>query len=97
MRPALRAALIVAVRLYQRTLSRVLPPTCRFHPSCSAYMIEAVERHGLLRGGVLGLWRIVRCNPFCKGGHDPVPPTGQPLGEDAKPDGCAAQANELKT
>jgi uncharacterized protein len=69
-----RLAVISLVRIYQRTLSRVLPPTCRFEPSCSAYMIESVEMHGVLRGVLLGLWRIVRCNPFCRGGYDPVPP-----------------------
>jgi hypothetical protein len=72
----LPARIIVAlVRTYQRTLSRVLPPTCRFEPSCSTYMITAVHRHGALRGLLLGLWRIARCNPFNPGGYDPVPGT----------------------
>lgn len=71
---ALVTLVVGIVRLYQRTLSRVLPPTCRFVPSCSSYMIEAVRRHGPLRGVALGLWRILRCNPFCRGGYDPVPP-----------------------
>lgn len=66
-------ALIGLIRLYQR-LSRLLPPTCRFRPSCSEYMAQAIETHGWLRGVGLGLWRILRCNPFCPGGHDPVPP-----------------------
>ncbi|NSW54540.1 MAG: membrane protein insertion efficiency factor YidD [Armatimonadetes bacterium] len=70
----LPASTIVAlVKIYRRTLSRVLPPTCRFEPSCSTYMITAVQRHGALRGLLLGLWRIARCNPFNPGGYDPVP------------------------
>lgn len=72
----LPARIIVAVvTLYQRTLSRVLPPTCRFEPSCSMYMITAVRRHGAIVGLLLGLWRIARCNPFNPGGYDPVPGT----------------------
>ena len=66
-------AIIAMVRLYQRTISRIMPPTCRFAPSCSTYMIQAGERHGACRGMLLGLWRILRCNPFCRGGFDPVP------------------------
>jgi putative membrane protein insertion efficiency factor len=69
----LSAALVCLIRLYQR-LSRVLPGVCRFHPTCSEYMIQAVQTHGLLRGLRLGLWRILRCNPFCRAGDDPVPP-----------------------
>ena len=61
------------IRLYQNTLSRVLPPACRFYPSCSQYTYEAISRHGFLRGGWLGVKRIVRCQPFNPGGYDPVP------------------------
>lgn len=61
------------IRLYQR-LSRLFPPVCRFQPTCSEYMIQAIQTHGFLRGVVLGVWRILRCNPLCKGGADPVPP-----------------------
>jgi len=61
------------IRLYQNTLSRVLPPACRFYPSCSQYTYEAISRYGFLRGGWLGVKRIVRCQPFNPGGYDPVP------------------------
>ncbi len=61
------------IRLYQRTLSQVMPPTCRFIPSCSEYGYEAIEKYGVLRGGWLAVKRLVRCNPFNPGGYDPVP------------------------
>ena len=64
-------AVILAVRLYQLTLSPLVGRQCRFQPTCSNYMIGAVEKYGVLRGVPLGLWRIIRCNPFCKGGYDP--------------------------
>jgi|ADurb_Gel_01_Slu_FD_contig_21_496500_length_260_multi_3_in_0_out_0_1 putative membrane protein insertion efficiency factor len=69
----LTRALIGLIRLYQR-LSRHWPGVCRFRPTCSEYMIQAIQTHGLLRGLRLGLWRILRCNPLCPGGDDPVPP-----------------------
>ncbi|MCL1903408.1 MAG: membrane protein insertion efficiency factor YidD [Oscillospiraceae bacterium] len=64
---------ICIIKLYQATLSKVLPPACRFTPSCSRYAVTALERFGILKGGCLALSRIIRCNPFCKGGYDPVP------------------------
>lgn len=66
-------AMIFLVRLYQAVLSPLLGRQCRFVPSCSEYFIQAVQVHGPLRGGLLGAWRIVRCNPLCRGGFDPVP------------------------
>lgn len=64
-----------AVRFYQRRLSPLKKsPTCRFSPSCSQYAVEALERHGALKGGWLALWRVMRCHPLNKGGYDPVPP-----------------------
>lgn len=68
-----RKTLAWLIRLYQRTLSRVLPPTCRFQPSCSEYARVAILQHGVIRGGWLALRRIARCNPFSAGGWDPVP------------------------
>ncbi|MFP3879485.1 MAG: membrane protein insertion efficiency factor YidD [Dehalococcoidia bacterium] len=62
-----------AIRLYQTTVSRVTPHACRFQPTCSHYAYEAIERHGFLRGSWLATKRLVRCNPFSKGGYDPVP------------------------
>ena len=62
-----------AIRVYQVAIAPVLPAACRFHPSCSEYAIEAVRKHGAWRGSVLAGKRILRCQPFCKGGYDPVP------------------------
>ncbi len=63
-----------AVRAYQWTIRPVLGPACRFHPGCSDYAIEALARHGALRGSALAAKRILRCNPWNEGGYDPVPP-----------------------
>ena len=63
---------LLAIRLYQLTVSRVLPPSCRFYPSCSQYAYEAIDRHGFLRGGWMALGRLSRCHPFNPGGYDPV-------------------------
>lgn len=60
------------IRLYQAFVSPFLPPSCRFTPSCSSYALAAVEKYGAVRGSWMGLKRILRCQPFCKGGHDPV-------------------------
>jgi putative membrane protein insertion efficiency factor len=62
-----------AIRLYQRIISPALPPACRFTPSCSQYALEAVMRHGALRGSWLAVRRLARCHPFHPGGYDPVP------------------------
>ncbi len=69
----MKRPLLAAVRLYQRTLAWVLPVQCRFHPSCSHYFTEAVERHGALRGTWLGAKRLLRCHPLGGSGFDPVP------------------------
>ena len=65
--------LIGLIRFYQMTISRALPPSCRFYPSCSEYTLQAVTKYGALKGGWLGVKRILRCHPFHPGGYDPVP------------------------
>ena len=61
------------VKLYRKFISPLFPPCCRFTPTCSEYAIEAFIKHGAIKGLILSIWRILRCNPFCKGGYDPVP------------------------
>jgi uncharacterized protein len=68
-----RRLLATLIRGYQRFISPALPPSCRFHPSCSQYALEAVTRHGALKGGWLAARRLARCHPFHPGGFDPVP------------------------
>ncbi|MFI5110507.1 MAG: membrane protein insertion efficiency factor YidD [Terriglobales bacterium] len=60
------------LRLYKRWVSPAFPPSCRYVPTCSEYAMEAVERYGVLRGGIMAAWRLLRCHPFVKGGYDPV-------------------------
>ena len=57
----------------QRAVSPLLPASCRFVPSCSEYGYQAIEKYGIIRGGAMTVWRVLRCNPFSKGGYDPVP------------------------
>jgi putative membrane protein insertion efficiency factor len=61
------------IKLYQNTVSKVLPSVCRFQPTCSQYALEAIKKYGFARGSWLAAKRIVRCNPFTEGGYDPVP------------------------
>jgi putative membrane protein insertion efficiency factor len=69
-----RYLLLALIRLYQATLSRSLPPdTCRFYPTCSHYGYQAIYKYGAWKGGAMAAWRVLRCNPFNKGGFDPVP------------------------
>ena len=69
-----RQIFILPIRLYQVFLSPILPPACRYIPTCSAYAAEAILRHGMLRGGWLALKRLSRCHPWGGSGYDPVPP-----------------------
>ncbi len=91
--PPARRLLVWPVRAYQRWLSPLKrTPSCRFVPTCSAYAIEAIARRGAVVGLGLALWRILRCNPFCAGGLDPVPPAmrGAPRLSSACP-GCGGE------
>ena len=63
---------IALIKGYKRFVSPMLPPSCRFTPSCSLYTLQAIEKYGLLKGILMGTWRILRCHPFSKGGFDPV-------------------------
>jgi len=73
-------ALVGMIRLYQRFVSPMLGPRCRFYPSCSHYACDALHQHGALRGGGLAAWRVLRCHPFHPGGFDPVPEPPQLAG-----------------
>lgn len=64
---------LLFIRFYQLTISRMMPPSCRFTPSCSVYGYQAIEKYGLIKGGWLAIKRIGRCHPFHPGGYDPVP------------------------
>ncbi len=65
--------LIAPILFYKKCISPLLPPSCRYYPTCSTYMIEAIKKHGAFLGLVMGCSRILRCNPFVRGGYDPVP------------------------
>ena len=68
-----KSCLLLVIRFYQKMISPLLPQTCRFYPSCSEYSRESLIRHGVVRGMLLTVVRIVKCHPFHPGGHDPVP------------------------
>jgi len=75
---AIKLVVLHLLRAYKWLLSPLLPPACRYVPTCSEYAMEAAERHGVLRGGAMALWRVLRCHPFVQGGYDPVSQTGWP-------------------
>ena len=80
--------LMLLIRVYQQTLSRLLGPVCRFEPSCSRYTHECLRLHGAAKGSYLGFRRIIRCHPFHPGGYDPPPVRGL-RGADSVPKPCA--------
>jgi putative membrane protein insertion efficiency factor len=70
--PNMRTILVSLLKFYKAVISPWLPPSCRFVPTCSEYAREAIEKHGALRGTGMAIWRLLRCQPFCDGGYDPV-------------------------
>jgi len=68
----MRSFAIVVLQMYKRWISPAFPPSCRYVPTCSEYAMEAIDRFGLMRGGLMAAGRLLRCLPFVKGGHDPV-------------------------
>ncbi|MDP2303050.1 MAG: membrane protein insertion efficiency factor YidD [Ignavibacteria bacterium] len=68
----MRYFFIFLIKLYQKFISPLFPPSCRFHPTCSEYSKQAFEKYGVVRGIIKSVWRILRCNPFNKGGFDPL-------------------------
>jgi len=68
----LKKIFIGIIRFYRKYISPLKAPSCRFYPTCSQYAIEAIEKKGVIKGSLLAIWRILRCNPFSRGGYDPV-------------------------
>ena len=75
---------VALIRFYQRAISPKHPPSCRFVPTCSEYAMQALATHGLLKGLLLTVWRLLRCQPFARFGYDPVPPKGRWVSPDRK-------------
>lgn len=69
----LKKIFVIPIKLYKKLISPLLPAQCKYYPSCSTYALQAIERFGIIRGTILGAWRILRCNPWSLGGIDPVP------------------------
>ncbi len=74
----MKRLLLWLIRFYRREISSRTKPCCKYVPTCSEYGLEAIERFGALKGGLMTLWRILRCNPWSRGGYDPVPAAGSP-------------------
>ncbi|MCL2234469.1 MAG: membrane protein insertion efficiency factor YidD [Firmicutes bacterium] len=70
---------IALIYFYKFVISPIMPKSCLYYPTCSSYTLEAIQKHGAIKGAIMGAWRILRCNPFSKGGFDPVP--DNPKGE----------------
>ena len=68
----MKKVLLAIIRFYRKRISPMKTPCCRFYPTCSVYAIQAIEKYGAIRGGAMAIYRILRCNPFSKGGYDPV-------------------------
>lgn len=93
----LRWVATLPIRFYRRFISPMIAPRCRYAPSCSTYALEAIEVHGLIKGTILGVWRLLRCNPWSHGGVDHVPPKGRWKPEPwIPPDDWAGNATDIE-
>lgn len=85
----MKPAVLAALRWYKRSVSPLLPPSCRYTPTCSEYALEAIERYGVLRGGAMATRRLLSCHPFARGGYDPVRAHPRSEASDGRPGGQA--------
>jgi len=92
----MKHVMIWLIRLYQKYISPIKPSCCRFTPTCSAYAIEAFQKRGFFVGFILMTWRLLRCNPFCKAGYDPVPEKGFRNPKNAEKRENAETTDEIK-
>ena len=68
----IKKMILYLIKIYREKISPMYPPRCKYVPTCSQYALEAIEKYGVIKGGLMSIWRILRCNPFSKGGFDPV-------------------------